>query len=74
MSNICSVYSDKYLEEKWKELGDVPVNYDNPDYPDGVLECDWFVFEAGAERIEDVWRWFDENYSKGVAALMFPNN
>lgn len=66
-------YDDAFLEEKWREFGDVPVNYDDPDFPDGVLECDWFVFKAGDERIECVWRWFDEHYSGGVHKLMFPS-
>lgn len=63
-------YDDAFLEEKWREFVDVPINYDNLDSPDGVLECDWFVFEAGDERIGDVWRWFDEHYSGGVHKLM----
>lgn len=64
-------YDDAFLEEKWREFCDVPINYDDPDSPDGVLECDWFVFKAGDERIERVWRWFDEHYSGGVHKLMF---
>lgn len=66
-------YDDAFLEEKWREFANVPINYDDPDFPDGVLECDWFVFEAGEERIEGVWRWFDEHYSGGVHKLMFPD-
>lgn len=46
------------------------INYDSPDCPDGFIESDWFIFEAGTER-EEVWHWFDEHYSKGVYALMF---
>lgn len=40
-------YDDVFLEEKWREFWDVPINYDDTDSPDGVLECDWFVFRAG---------------------------
>ena len=66
-------YDDAFLEEKWREFGDVPINYDDPNCPDGVLESDWFVFEAGEKRIEGVWRWFDEHYSGGVYKLMSPS-
>ena len=46
------------------------AEYGDPEHPDGKLEAGWFVFDAGDDRIEDVWRWFDERYPGGVAALM----
>lgn len=54
-------YSDQFLELKWRELEDVPFDYDDPDEPDGVLGIDWFVFKKGVRRIEGVWRWFDSH-------------
>lgn len=63
-------YDDSRFESLWEEFGDVLIDYDNPDYPDGIIEEDWFIFEAGTDRME-IWHWFDEHYSKGVYKLMF---
>lgn len=62
--------TDWSLEEMWKELGDVPFE----EGPDGglYLEADWRGFPAGTER-EDIWHWFDERYSGGVHALLYPS-
>ena len=57
---------DALLDEAWEELGDVPIDDDE------LLDADWRGFRAGAERLE-VWREFDELYSNGVRALMFPD-
>ena len=66
------LYDDDVLKQLWSEFGDAPIDYDDPDYPDGVLEYDWLVFDAGTDKME-IWHWFDEHYSKGVYKLMFPN-
>lgn len=66
-----SDYTDRLLELKWRESADVPIDYDDPDGPDGVLGTDWFVFKKGEPRIEGVWRWFDSHYTAGLGALMF---
>lgn len=63
-------YTDEQLENLWEEFGDVLIDYDNEDYPDGIIDEDWSVFETDTDRME-IWRWFDENYSKGVYKLMF---
>lgn len=63
-------HSDTLLEEMWENFGDVPIDYDNPDYPDGVIDEDWFIFEVGTDLME-IWYWFDEHYSKGIGNLMF---
>lgn len=63
-----SDYTDRLLELKWRELADVPIDYDDPDE---VLGTDWFVFKKGEPRIEGVWRWFDSHYTAGLGALMF---
>lgn len=69
----CLTYDDNVLMRLWEEFGDVLIDYDNPDNPDGIIEHDWRMFEAGTERIE-IWEWFDECYSGGVYKLMFPND
>ena len=50
------------MEGYWKEFGNIPV-----DAEDNITE-DFKHFEAGTDRME-IWHWFDENYSKGLAAL-----
>lgn len=62
------------MRKQWEEFSDVTINYDDPDHPDGVIENDWFVFSAGADRINDIWRWFDEHYSRGIYKLMFSDD
>lgn len=54
---------DKVLEFLWQRLGDVPVDHD------GCVEEDFMGYIAGTDR-EEIWSWFDENYSEGVKALM----
>lgn len=66
------LYDDDTLEQLWEELGDVTFLEDEDYYNELMLASDWLVFEAGTFRI-DIWRWFDEHYSKGVHALMFPS-
>lgn len=55
---------DKKLEDLWGELGDVPVDAEE------CIEDPFLSFPAGTDR-EDIWRWFDERYSKGVAYLLY---
>lgn len=55
---------DSLLEDLWKTLTDVPMNPDTED-----MEEDWFIFPKGTNR-EDIWDWFDEQYSKGVGWMM----
>lgn len=45
-----SDYTDRLLELKWRESADVPIDYDDPDGPDGVLGADWFVFKKGGAQ------------------------
>lgn len=56
---------DKILEDLWAEFGDVPMNPETE-----CMEAPFLGFPAGTFR-EDIWRWFDERYSKGVAGLMY---
>ena len=57
--------NDEVLEYLWEEFGDFP----GVDEEDCLLD-DFLGFEAGTHR-EDVWHWFDEHHSRGVAFLMF---
>lgn len=58
------VLDDVKLEFLWEEFGDVLIDDD---------ECilkDFLGFVCGTHR-EEVWHWFDEHHSKGVAFLMY---
>ena len=52
-------YNDTELENLWKFLEDIPMNENEQ------LEEDWFIFPKGTDK-EEIWHWFDEQYSKGV--------
>lgn len=56
---------DAQLEELWDAFGDIPMNPETE-----KIEEDFLVFPAGTDR-EDIWHWFDERYSKGVAYLLY---
>lgn len=60
--------TDNELEQKWAELSDAPFD-DGGTENDMTLAEEWFGFPAGTER-EEIWHWFDEHYSKGVAHLL----
>ena len=55
--------TDEVLEFLWERLGNVPVD------DDGCLTDCFMGYETGTDR-EEIWHWFDECYSEGVAALM----
>lgn len=55
--------TDEVLEFLWGMLGDVPVD------DDGCLTDCFMGYEIGTDR-EEIWHWFDEHHSKGVATLM----
>lgn len=57
--------NDEELETLWKEFGDVPMNQETE-----CIEEDWRGWKAGTFR-EDIWHWFDERHSIGVAYLMY---
>ena len=58
------LFTDAELKELWDEFGDVPMNPETE-----CIDTPWFIFSSGAYR-EDIWYWFDERYSTGVAGLM----
>ena len=56
---------DENIEWLWSQFADVPIN--------PVTECieqPFLDFPAGTHR-EEVWKWFGERLSKGVAYLMY---
>lgn len=59
---------DSYIEKKWDELTD--VLFDENENGELVLVENWFMFEKETSR-EDIWHWFDERHSKGVAWLLY---
>lgn len=56
---------DVELEALWDEFTDVPMNPNTE-----KMEGAFLHFPAGTPR-EDIWHWFDERYSKGIAALLY---
>lgn len=56
---------DNELEELWTQFSDVPMGPDTE-----CIEEAFGEFPAGTNR-EDIWHWFDERHSKGIAYLMY---
>lgn len=56
---------DAELEELWEALADIPM-----DPATEKTEAPFLHFEAGADR-EDIWHWFDQRHSKGIAYLLY---
>ena len=59
---------DRELEKLWEQLEDVPMN--------PITECvevPFLDFPAGTHR-EEIWHWFDERHSKGVAYLLYEHS
>lgn len=56
---------DEELEDLWDQFSDVPMNPDTE-----KIEGNFLHFQYGTER-EDIWHWFDERHSKGVAYLLY---
>ena len=57
--------SDALLEKLWQSVADTPYDPESECFEEAVLS-----FPAGTHR-EELWRWFDERYSKGVAHLIY---
>lgn len=56
---------DAKLESLWAEFSDVPMNPKTE-----CMDAEFLSFPAGTPR-EDIWHWFDERHSKGVAYLLY---
>ena len=66
---ICEIDSlqdrDEQLEALWEDFGNVPF-----DFSSETITEDFLNFPAGTPR-EDIWHWFDERHSKGIAYLLY---
>lgn len=56
---------DAQLEAMWHNLTDVPMDPDTE-----KMEEAFMGWPAGTER-DEIWRWFDQRHSKGVAYLLY---
>lgn len=59
---------DKEIEKIWYSLTDVP--FDEDENGELVLSMRWQNFSKGTAR-EELWHWFDEHHSKGIAYLLY---
>ena len=55
---------DRELEKLWQQFGDIPMNPETE-----CIEESFLNFPIGTNR-EEIWHWFDEQHSIGVAYLM----
>ncbi len=56
---------DKFLEELWGFFEDVPMDPETERMEEGFLG-----FPPGTDR-EEIWHWFDQRHSRGVAYLLY---
>ncbi len=56
---------DEVLEELWEQFGDIPMNPETE-----RIEEKFMGWGPGIHR-EEIWHWFDERHSKGVAYLLY---
>ena len=56
---------DAELQELWEMFEDVPMNPETE-----CMEEAFLGFPAGTHR-EEIWHWFNERHSKGVAYLLY---
>ena len=54
---------DVSVEKSWEEFKTVPLDRN------GCLKKSWYAFPKGTNK-NDVYDWFNRNYSKGLAYLM----
>ncbi len=58
---------DRLVEKVWEGLADIPFyEKDSMQY----IDEDYFEFKKGTEK-EEIWHWFDENYTKGIYFLLY---
>lgn len=58
---------DKAVEKLWEQLEDIPMNTETE-----CIEQPFFHFPEGSSK-DEIWKWFDKHYSKGVASLVDGN-
>ena len=57
-------FRDVVVEELWDNLTDVPIDPETEE-----LDEPYYIWPKGTDK-EDIWHWFDEHHSKGVACLL----
>ena len=57
-------FRDVVVEELWDDLADVPIDPETEE-----LDEPYYIWPKGTDK-EDIWHWFDEHHSKGVAYLL----
>lgn len=57
-------FRDAAVEELWDNLTDVPIDPETEE-----LDEPYYIWPKGTDK-EDIWHWFDEHHSKGVAYLL----
>lgn len=61
-------YIDRFLEKKWEDLTDIPFIEKKGEE---ILDGTYWDFTKGLTTKEDIWHYFDHNYSKGVHFLLY---
>ena len=56
---------DEELEELWDQFEDIPMNQETE-----CIEAPFFGWGVGIGR-DEIWHWFDQRHSKGVAYLLY---
>ena len=64
----CPNCYDKFIENKWKDLTDIPVIEDEDSVL--ILDEDWFLWKKGTDVQDTIWHWFDNHHSKGLGWIM----
>lgn len=59
------VFDDTELEKLWELFGEISVDYND------MIKEEFLGFPEKTDRME-IWQWFDERYSRGVVALLYP--
>ena len=57
-------FRDAVVEELWDNLSDIPINPETEE-----LDEPYYIWPKETDK-EDIWHWFDEQHSKGVAYLL----
>lgn len=61
---IINESEDSEVEELWDNLTDIPFDPETE-----KLDEPYYIWPKGTDK-EDIWHWFDEHHSKGVAYLL----
>ena len=68
--NLSYDEQDRMIEKLWEELEDIPFDEDKDSGEVYIAQDFQDIFYKGEYR-EDIWHWFDERHSKGVAYLLY---